>query len=159
MIPDVNGSDTIAKLSEARLCRTGHYVAYVQRGAGMSAALTSHLRRDAAVCYAPAEGPVEHSHETTLPPREQANGLDSAAASAAFDTVTSRQAAANDAEQSAVSAAHSAAAGANGSLSSREPPEPEALSWFLCTDETVKPVSWDAVAKCKAYILLYMLTQ
>ena len=44
------------------------------------------------------------------------------------------------------------AAGSNGG----NPPTPDALSWFLCTDEIVKPVSWETVARCEAYILLYM---
>ncbi len=56
---------------------------------------------------------------------------------------------------------HDSFAAANGAANdgAAAPPAPDALSWFLCTDEVVKPVSWDAVARCKAYILLYMRIQ
>ena len=134
-------------------------MAYVQRGATMPAACTEHLRLDPAPSHAPEDGPAEPSDEAGSFHSEQMNGLGSAAALAAPAAVASEQASAEVTARSAVSACRSTAAVATGSPSSCEPPQPEALSWYLCTDEIVKPVSWDAVAKCKAYILLYMRTQ
>jgi len=125
----------------------------------MPAAFTAHLRQDASPTHAPEEGPAEPSHAPRLPHSELPIGLGSAAATAAPVAVTSGQGSVKVPAQTAVGASRSAAEGAHNAPTSSDPPEPEALSWFLCTDEIVKPVSWDAVTKCKAYILLYMRTQ
>ena len=140
------------------LRRTGHYVAYVQRGATMPSTYAAHFQSDvaedrAAVRQSSMADAADHPGQPHI---EQANGLDRARAAEAPVSVAGRQYPKHSTAEPSVSASCSPVKGADGSQSSSgESPKPEALSWFLCTDEIMKPVSWDAVAKCKAYILLY----
>ena len=132
-------------------CRTGHYVAYVQRGTALPATVEAHLRQDAAPYHAadqtarqPSDGVKEALGDHPDAPANSAGSCDRMSENAQ-----------GPAEQTAQPGSSASAKG-HSSHSSSEQPVPEALSWYLCTDEIVKPVSWDAVAKCKAYILLYM---
>ena len=141
------------------LSRTGHYVAYVQRGTQLPAGFAALIQQGAA-----ADSPSEPTAEqrTAMPEvshngQHAKTGSPTVAPSARRPPVCRESASQQTAQLKEIKHdSFAAAAGANVGV---VPPSPDALSWFLCTDEVVKPVSWDTVARCKAYILLYMRIQ
>ena len=132
-------------------------MAYVQRG---TTALPPALK-------VPSHATEQSADNSSSRPEEPLNGhrRGSGASGRSAETPgnvrTDGQGTAQQIAQSRVSMSGSPSAEAKHSShsNSSQPLAPEAPSWFLCTDEIVKPVSWDAVARCQAYILLYMRTK
>ena len=133
-------------------------MAYVQRGTALPAGFAALLQQGTVSDPSeepkvePCPGKAENLHHG-----QRASSRSVEAAPSARAPVPERQRAIQQKAQSKVSGGDNFTP-ATGSIDGAVPPLPDALSWFLCTDEIVKPVTWETVTRCKAYILLYMRT-
>lgn len=127
--------------AESPNSRSGHYVAYVQRGLAAAA---------------PAAAAVAASEEA---PGTAANGpvVTPTAAGAATQPPTQAEPAGSATDAEAATPAEASAGVRNGDSNSSTAAggQPEQLAWFRISDQHVKRISWAQVLAAEAYLLLY----
>lgn len=123
--------------------RSGHYVAFVQRGLAAPAVTVAAATPAAApgasgiAANTPAGSPVLTGTAVGAQPLAGVPAEDEAFAAGIGATASDP--------------AHGG--GGTGSLAAGV--RPEQLAWFRVSDQNVKRVDWPAVAACEAYLLLY----